>query len=58
MKVPNIGTLNIKQKEFNMEFFHFYLDAWKFCKDNHIELEKIRRNDWATWVVEVDAPEL
>lgn len=35
-----------------MEFFHFYLDAWKFCKDNSIDMNKIKRNDWTTWVVE------
>lgn len=40
-----------------MEFFHFYLDAWKFCKDNSIDLSKIKRNDWATWVVEVNEAE-
>lgn len=40
-----------------MEFFHFYLDAWKFCKDNQIDFNKIKRNDWTTWVVEVNAPE-
>lgn len=38
-----------------MEFFHFYLDAWKFCKDNSIDMSKIKRNDWATWVVVFDA---
>lgn len=54
--VGRIGTLNTKQKEFNMEFFHFYLDAWKFCTDNHIDTNNIKRQDWATWVVEVDAP--
>ena len=40
-----------------MELFHFYLDAWKFCKDNHIKFEKIRRNDWTTWIVEFDVAE-
>jgi hypothetical protein len=40
-----------------MEFFHFYLDAWKFCKDNHIDTSKIKRNDWATWMVEFDETE-
>jgi len=40
-----------------MEFFHFYLDAWKFCKDNHIDVNNIKRQDWATWMVEVYAPE-
>jgi hypothetical protein len=39
-----------------MEFFHFYLDAWKFCTDNHIDTNNIKRQDWATWVVEVHAP--
>lgn len=53
----NIGTLNTKQKEFKMEFFHFYLDAWKFCTSNHIDLNNITRQDWATWVVKVNAPE-
>lgn len=55
--VVRIGTLNTKQKEFNMEFFHFYLDAWKFCKDNSIDPTKIKRNDWATWIVEFDGAE-
>jgi hypothetical protein len=54
--VGRIGILNTKQKEFNMEFFHFYLDAWKFCKDNHIDATNIKRQDWATWMVEVHAP--
>ena len=50
------GNMNTKQRENNMEFFHFYLDAWKFCKDNQIDFNKIKRNDWTTWVVEVHAP--
>jgi len=37
-----------------MELFHFYLDAWKFCVERSIDLSKIRRNDWATWIVEFE----
>lgn len=40
-----------------MEFFHFYLDAWKFCKDNSIDMSNIKRNDWTTWVVKIDETE-
>lgn len=40
-----------------MEYFHFYLDAWKFCKDNSIDMSKIKRNDWATWMVKFDETE-
>ena len=55
--VGRIGILSTKQRKNNMELFHFYLDAWKFCKDNHIDVNKIKRQDWATWMVEVNAPE-
>jgi len=41
-----------------MELFHFYLDAWKFCKDNHIDSSNIKRQDWATWAVEFNESEV
>ncbi len=40
-----------------MAFFKFYLDAWKFCKDNSIDMNKIERNDWVTWMVKFDETE-
>lgn len=52
--VYHTGIMNTKQRMNEMEFFSFYLDAWKFCKDNHIDLSNVRRYDWATWVVEFD----
>ncbi len=51
------GNMSTNQRKNKMEFFHFYLDAWKFCKDNQIDLSKIKRNNWTTWVVEVNAAE-
>jgi len=36
-----------------LESFHFYLDAWKFCTDNSIDLNNIKRQDWATWIVDI-----
>ncbi len=53
-KVLDIGTMNTKQRMFDMELFSFYLDAWNFCRQNHIEIEKITRQDWATWVVNIE----
>lgn len=56
--VDNTGILNTKRGQFNMELFHFYLDAWKFCKDNHIDSSNIKRQDWATWAVEFNESEV
>jgi hypothetical protein len=53
-KVLDIGTMNTKQRMFDMELFSFYLDAWNFCRHNNIEIEKITRQDWATWVVNIE----
>lgn len=35
-----------------MKRFHFYLDAWKYCMDNKIDLKNISRMDWKTWQVD------
>ena len=40
-----------------MELFHFYLDAWKFCKENRIDMNNIKRHDWSTWMVKYDETE-
>jgi hypothetical protein len=37
-----------------MELFHFYLDAWNFCRSNKINISKIKRKDWETWSVEFE----
>lgn len=34
-----------------MREFPFYLDAWKFCVDNKIQLSKIVKKNSRTWVV-------
>lgn len=34
-----------------MREFQFYLDAWKFCVENKISLEKIIKRDFKTWIV-------
>lgn len=31
--------------------FAFYLEAWKYCKDNGIELNKIQKKDFRTWLI-------
>jgi hypothetical protein len=38
------------------EFF-FYLDAWKFCNDNSIPIENIKRKDWKVWEVSYEMVE-
>jgi hypothetical protein len=37
-----------------MAEFFFYLDAWKFCVDNSLSLENIKRRDWKIWQVNYD----
>ena len=37
-----------------MKAFDFYLDAWKYCYHNDIELDRIERRDWSKWVVDED----
>lgn len=37
-------------KKFIREF-QFYLDAWKYCSDNKIALDKIVKKDFKTWIV-------
>jgi hypothetical protein len=32
------------------EFF-FLLDAWQYCRQHNLPLERIKRQDWKTWVV-------
>ena len=34
-----------------MKEFGFYLDAWFYCYQHKINLNKIVRRDWRTWVV-------
>ena len=36
--------------------FAFYLNAWKYCIDHGIPLNKIRRQDWKTWVIITNQP--
>lgn len=33
------------------EFF-FLLDAWQYCRQFGLPLERIVRQDWKTWVVQ------
>ena len=35
--------------------FFFYLDAWKYCIDQSIDLDQIRRLNWKTWGVGYDS---
>ena len=37
-----------------MREFQFYLDAWKFCVDNKIPMNKILKKDFKTWIVEFE----
>jgi hypothetical protein len=34
-----------------MREFQFYLDAWKFCVENQISLQKIVKKDFKTWII-------
>lgn len=34
-----------------MREFPFYLEAWCFCREFDIDIKKITRRDWKTWVV-------
>lgn len=31
--------------------FPFYLEAWKYCRDNNIKMDKIQKKDFRTWIV-------
>lgn len=33
-----------------IEFF-FYLDAWNYCRQENVSLEKIKRKNWTTWTI-------
>lgn len=34
------------------KLFAYYLDAVMYCRQHNISLEKIKRRDWKTWIVE------
>lgn len=33
----------------NLKEFSFYLDAWKYCMDNRIELSNITKKNFRLW---------
>ena len=35
-----------------MKEFLFYLDAWVFCREHNIPIDRIKRRSWKTWEVE------
>lgn len=37
-------------KEITMEF-DFYLDAWKYCVDKHIDLKFIKKISFRQWAI-------
>lgn len=37
-------------KVHNQEFF-FFLDAWHYCTEHNLTIDRITRRDWKTWVV-------
>jgi hypothetical protein len=39
------------------EFF-FYLDAWKFCRDNDLPVSQIIRKNWKVWEVDFETNEM
>lgn len=32
--------------------FDFYLDAWNYCRANHVDLNKIRKLNFRKWIIE------
>lgn len=33
--------------------FHYYLDAWRWCRENNIPHDKIQRLNAKTWIISV-----
>jgi hypothetical protein len=36
----------------SLKEFSFYLEAWKYCMMRNYDLDRIKRLDWKTWIVE------
>jgi len=34
--------------------FPFYLEAWMWCREHQVDISKISRYNWKTWIVKLN----
>ena len=41
-----------------VKLFDFYLDAWLFCQEHKLNLDRVYRDSWKHWAIELIGDEV